>query len=279
MLLALMLPLDAGAQGRGRPKRPPPAVEAGSGEARGPTNGGTLATAGPFRQFGAWLDDASTLAARQASTGIGIGYWRLSGGSQVDVPMLDGAYGVTDRLQIAASVPFYRVNYGGATAHGLDDVYLSAKIAAIDPDGNGRFGVAVIPLIEILSGADDGRLHWGLPVSIEARRESIRVYGSAGYFSRGAGFAGGAVEWSASSGTTLTGALVHSFSTGEDSIGARVDSNRHRGDVTLGIAHPMTDASAAYVTIGRSLTGIEDGGAGLGLGAGVSFAFGRSAPP
>ena len=46
--------------------------------------------------------------------------------------------------------------------------------------------------MEVLSaGATDGRVHFAIPVALELRRQPFRVYGSAGYFTRGAVFSGG----------------------------------------------------------------------------------------
>ena len=79
------------------------------------------------------LDDASAGIGGQGHTGIGVGYWRMAGGSQTNVPMLDVGYAFTDRIQAGATVPFYRTSYGGTIERGLDDVYLTAKTTLIDP--------------------------------------------------------------------------------------------------------------------------------------------------
>ena len=53
----------------------------------------------------------------------------MLGSSQTNIPMLGVGLGVTDRIQVGASVPFYRASYEGGSASGMDDVYLSAKHA------------------------------------------------------------------------------------------------------------------------------------------------------
>ena len=168
-----------------------------------------------------WLDDATTRAEGGGSVGLGIGYWRGAGASLVDIPMLDGSYAVTDRFQFGDTVPFYRSENGGATSRGVDDMYLSGKIVLIDPAlKDARFGIAVIPVLEVLSpGFFDDRVHWALPVSAEFRASPVRVYGSTGYFSRGAVFGAGAVEWTSPEGTSLTFSLTRSIPTAEDTTG------------------------------------------------------------
>ncbi len=86
-----------------------------------------------YRQFGAWLDDASAAGSGEGYTSIGVGHWRMLGSTQTNLPMLGVGVGVTDRMQVGASVPFYRASYEGGSASGMDDVYLSAKYTLVDP--------------------------------------------------------------------------------------------------------------------------------------------------
>ena len=265
VLVPLALPRVAEAQGRGRPKTPQASSEStGSG-------GGSVSTS-QFRQFGVWLDDATTRAQGGGSAGIGIGYWRGAGASLVDVPILDASYAVHDRLTLGASVPFYRSEYGGTTSRGVDDVYLSGKIVLIDPAlKDARFGVAVIPVVEILSpGFFEDRVHWALPISAEFRATPVRVYGSTGYFSRGAVFGAGAFEWTAPQGTSLTLSLTHSVPTGEDTTGL----TGGRSDFSVSVGHSITDAASVYVGVGRTLSSPdEENKTSLAVSGGVSFSF------
>ena len=66
--------------------------------------------------------------------------------------MLGMGMGLSDRLQVSASVPFYRTSYAGATYSGLDDMYFGAKYTIVDPTLTlSEFGLAVNPLVEVLS--------------------------------------------------------------------------------------------------------------------------------
>ena len=272
-LVVIATPRDVAAQGKGRPKNPraTTANTTTPGQA-GPSTGRGQSVPLVFRQYGSWLDDASTVAAGRGWTGVGIGYWRAPGGSQLDVPMLDVGVGLAPRVQAAAWVPFYHVDYGGTTARGLDDVYLSAKVMALDAE-NQPVGLAVTPILEVLSAGSgpDGRLHWALPVSVELRRGAYRLYGSAGYFSRGAVFTGGAVEYTARAGTSITGAVTQSRSTSESTTA--LAGGRQRVDASLGIAHPVAEAASLWASVGRTLTSITDGGTSLALTGGVTLRF------
>jgi hypothetical protein len=269
-LAAILVPDASSAQGRGngRPKPPQAGALPAPVEPSEPSRGSAPLR---FPQFGSWLDDASTWAVGSGSTGIGIGYWRGSGASQIDVPILNVSYGMTNRVQLGATVPFYRVSYLGSTARGLDDVYINGKFALIDPSDNGRFGLAAGSVIEILSAGtqDTSRVQWAVPVSVEVRGSGMRGYGSAGYFSRGALFTAAAVEWTSAGGTSLTGALAHSISVAGDAL---APGSQNLTDVSIFVGHPVANAVSVYAGVGETFAGQSRS---LAVTGGVSFRFSR----
>jgi hypothetical protein len=258
--------------GNGRPKQPAAAAAAGA-----PTISATtpiVTAVFPTAQFGSWLDDASTPAAGSGYTGIGFGYWRGYGVSQIDVPVLSVSYGVTNRAQLGATVPFYRVSYAGTTARGLDDVYINGKVSVVDPAANDAgFGLAVGSVVEILSAGSPGmsRVQWALPVSLEVRGDRLRGYGSAGYFSRGAVFTAAALEWTAGTGTSVTGSLARSISTVDSAtIGLSPAPGQTLTDVTLFLGHPVARAVSVYTGAGETFAA---DGRSFTFSGGVSVRF------
>jgi len=280
LFVGLALPGLAEAQGKGRPKAPrgsaPTTTTPTSPSASSSTS--TTSAAVPistYRQFGAWLDDASAAGAGEGYTSIGVGHWRMLGSTQTNLPMLGVGVGVTDRMQVGASVPFYRASYEGGSASGMDDVYLSAKYTLVDPTLTlSEFGLAISPTMEVLSaGSPDGRVHFAVPVSVELRRQPFRVYGSAGLFTRGSFFSGAALEWSAPGGMALTGSLTQSYSLKDDAVLDSIGIGSQRTDVSFGVAYPLGTMAATFVNVGRSLTSVEEGGTSLALSGGISFRF------
>jgi hypothetical protein len=264
------LPHIAEAQGQGRPKVP----QASSG--RDSVSGSITISTSQFRQFGVWLDDATTRAEGGGSVGFGVGYFRGGGASLVDFPMLDASYAAHDRLQLGMSVPFYRSEYGGTTSRGVDDMYFSGKVVLIDPAlKDAHFGIAVTPVLEVLSpGFFDDRVHWALPISAEFRATPVRIYGSTGYFSRGAVFGAGAIEWSSPAGTSLTFGLTHSVPTAEETTGLAGG----RTDLSAAIGHSLNDATSVYVAFGRTLSSPDETNkTSLAVSGGVSFSFSAKA--
>ena len=272
LIIALVLgvlPQVAEAQGRGRPKNPQASSDADGGS-------GTVSTS-QFRQFGVWLDDATTRAAGGGSFGLGIGYFRGGGASLVDVPIIDASYAVHDRVQLGMSIPFYRSEFEGTTSRGIDDMYFSGKIVLVDPAiQDARWGVAVIPVLEVLSpGFFEDRVHFALPISAEFRASAVRVYGSTGYFSRGAVFAAGAVEWSSDQGTSLTFGLTHARPTDDEATGLPGG----RSDFSVAVGHAVNDATSVYVAFGRTLSSPDDSNkTTAAISAGISFSFSAKNP-
>lgn len=280
----LLIPGAAYAQGNGRPKGP----KTPSSGTSTPTSSGTSAsvpttsaasdpvvgTISSYRQFGSWLDDASSSYRGESYASLGVGYWRLAESSQINAPMLGMGWGVTDRMQFSASVPFYHTNYAGTTSSGLDDVYFGAKYTVVDPTLTlSEFGLAINPVVEVLSAdTGDGRVHFALPVNVELRRQPFRIYGSAGYFTRGSVFAGGALEWTGSR-MIVTGSLTQSYSIKEDMVLDATGVGRQNVNVSGALAVPVTDRMAAFVNVGRTLTPIEEGGTKLALSGGISIRF------
>ena len=293
--LGLAAPAHLHAQGNGRPKNPkttkPTPIPSPAPSPATDTSATSTTTApsasapvdsftgvSTFRQFGSWLEDASAPAPGEGYTTIGIGYWRMAGMSQTNVPTIGAGMGLSDRIGVSASVPFYRTNVAGATARGMDDVHLGASYNILDPTLTlSEVGLSVGTVMEVLSaGADGGRVHFAIPVSLELRRQAFRVYGSAGYFTRGAVFAGGAVEWAASRNLIVSGVLTQSRSIKSDAVLDSLAVPRQRGDVMASVARPVGGLATAYVSVGRSLNSVDDGGTSLALNGGVSIRF--SAP-
>ena len=134
----------AAAQGRGRALgRQPRAGAQGPASNQLPTGSLALQPSPSFPQFGTWLDDATTADGGAGYASIGVSHWRGTGATQTDAPILGVTYGITNRAQLSATVPFYRASYEGFSGSGLDNVYVSTKISLVDPRANGRFGVAL----------------------------------------------------------------------------------------------------------------------------------------
>ena len=87
---------------------------------------------GGVRQFGSWLDDASLVEPAHGYASISIGHYRSLGGRQTDFPIVDGAFGLTPRLQVGVSVPYYRLTFNdGTRITGLGDPTASGSFIVL----------------------------------------------------------------------------------------------------------------------------------------------------
>lgn len=147
--------------------------------------------------FASWLDDASTLERGVSSVSISMGRWSARDGGQTDGPVFDVSAGVSKRVQLGVSVPFYHASYSdGFSSSGRGDVYITSKIQMLNPDDH-HVGVSITSLVEILgdmalSDTTLGlqRVNWALPVSVQVGNDTTQAFLTTGYFSRGAIFAG-----------------------------------------------------------------------------------------
>jgi hypothetical protein len=265
-----------------------PAAAQGRGKAKGGRSGpATTGTAAPVatsvtsgagvRQFGSWLDDASVLTPGDAWTSISLGHYRSLGGRQTDFPVIDAGIGVTPRTQFGISLPYYRMHFvDGTNLAGFGDVFLSGKIALVDPsNGKHTVGFSVSPVVEIANDPMPGmsRFSWGAPINVEFRATRYRVFGSSGYFSRGAIFGSGAIEVPLSERLIVTSALTHTRSIKEDLTADALGLAKSRSDVTASAAFFVTETMAAFVGTGRTLSNADGTGTTFMLTGGISFTF------
>ena len=236
---------------------------------------GNIAGSG-VRNFGSWLDDASVMEVGSGFVSVGFGVFRTPIYREVDLPSIDSGIAIHPRVQIGMSVPYYRATVAGSpVARGFGDVYLNAKIQLREPTDT-RTGFGIIPMIEVLSVAppDGGsRVTWALPASVELQREGWRLYGTGGYFSRGAMFGSGAVEVQLSDRAWANGTISHSYSLRHDDLSAALGLNKARTDVNGGVTFALRPDLAVYTSLGRTISARDDNSTTLMFSAGVSLGF------
>jgi hypothetical protein len=231
------------------------------------------------RAFGVWLDDASVMTEGSGWVSLSIGHWRTPLFRQTDLPTIDGGYGLWRRVQVGASIPYYRASdgVGGAASAGLGDAYVNAKIQLRAAADSHTVGFAVIPVVELLgeAGPDGRRAHWALLGSIEIQRQHFRVYGTAGYFSRRALFASGAIDVPVSDRIGTFGSLTHSYSMRPDPVAVGMGLNQQRTDVAGGGTYALSSSATIFGSVGRTISRADATSATLAINAGFSVTFQR----
>jgi len=272
VVLALAVaPAHAQGKGGGRGK-----VKSGSG----PVTSGSAAPASSgsgiaIRQFGAWLDDASLLAPGDAWTSITIGHYRSFAGSQTDFPVVDTGFGLSKRTQFGLTVPYYHARFNdGTSVGGFGDVFLSGKVLLVEARDR-SIGVAISPVVEFSQDPLPGQssVGWGAPLDIEAKLPGFRVFGSTGYFSRGALFAAGALEVPVGDRLVATGGLTMMRSTNASPAADAIGLSKGRSDITGSAAYFLSPSMALFASTGRTIGSGDGTGTNFMLTGGVSFSY------
>lgn len=237
-----------------------------------PTGFGGPASTVPF----AWVDDANLLPAGSMFVGLSMLHWQGSGLSETDIPVVDAALGVSDRLQIGATVPRVvgSTDPTGAVG-GLGTTFVNAKVGLLH-SANGSVKLAIAPTLEILGqgalvGAPptDSRIQVGLPASLEVDQGLARVYASTGFFSRGVWFVGAGAGVQASPKLAVSLSFSRAWSTS-----ASLDPTAplpNRNEVSGGASYALTPKIGVFGSLGHTVATADENGAGATVSAGLSF--------
>jgi hypothetical protein len=278
-IAAIAVPMPAAAQGNSGnapgknkdKKGTPPSTTA----LPGPTSTATSSASPISTATGAsplsWLDDASLLEPGSVLLTVSTLRWSGSGVSEVNFPIVDAAFGLTRRVQFSATVP--RVVAGAeesGVVGGLGTSYFSTKIALI---ADSDIKLAVSPLVEVLgTGAvqslpvGESRYQLGVPVSVEASAGVTRLFAAAGFFTRGAWFAGGGI------GFPLTDEMGASVSVTRSWAKTDIEGvRRNRSELSGGVSYFLTQKMAVYGSLGHTIGTAAENGAGMSVGGGVAF--------
>jgi hypothetical protein len=213
--------------------------------------------------------------------GVSTVRWQNAGISEISFPVIDAAIGMTPRLQIGASVPRLVASDALGRPSGLGTTFLNAKIGVLT-DRERAIKVAVTPTVEILGDlamqfapAGQGRVQWGLPVSLELDRGIGRVYGSAGYFSPDIWYTGAGAGTQVGSRVGLSVSFSRSWAGSVLADPSLPPPYRH--ELSAGISLDVTRSVGVFGSVGRTFKTDAQFGAGTTVGVGVSLTTHRSA--
>jgi hypothetical protein len=269
-VLALALAIPARAQGNGKGKGHKSTAPSQS-VLPSPTVGGGASAGGAAPL--AWIDDASVLPPGMLSLSISALRWQGADLSEVNFPVVDMAAGLAPRVQLGASIPrIVGAADPAGVIGGVGTSYVSVKIGVLTHATSG-LKLAVAPTLEILGEAAiqsltpaGRRTQFGLPVMAEIERDAARMFGSAGYFSSGAWFAGGGVGVQASPRVAVSASFSRAWASDTTNLPAR-----RRNEISGGAAFSLTPHMSLFGSLGHTIATADDNGAGTSAAAGVSF--------
>jgi hypothetical protein len=220
------------------------------------------ASANSVIYYGSWLDDASMVTPGDVWVGLATGYWRGDSNRQIDAPVASVAVGLTSRLQAGGSASFYHFRDAeGISENGFGSFSLYGKFLIADPlRAPNALGIAVTPLLEFSPGSE-APIGWALPLNLETHRGDFRVYGSAGYFSRGSIFGTAAADIPLTSRIFLNGTFGQSY--------ARAGT--HQTSIGVGASIGLTATSGLFVGVGQTFMPADIGPGGASIAGGMSF--------
>jgi hypothetical protein len=229
----------------------------------------------------AWIDNANLVAPGAVWIGISTVRWQNAGVSEISVPVVDAAIGMTPRLQIGASVPRVAASEALSRPGGLGTTFLNAKVGILN-DSERPLKLAVTPTLEILSEAamqwlpiGHNRVQWGLPFSVEFDHGVSRVYGSSGYFSPGMWYTG------AGAGTQIGSRVGVAVSVSRSWTRTLLDdpslATPRRHDISTGVSVDLTPNIGVFGSVGRTIRTAAQYGAGTTLSVGISLTANRIA--
>ena len=222
----------------------------------------------------AWVDDANLMPSGAVSIDISASHWSGADAGETSFPVINFAVGLTERLQLAASVPRIVGDEATGVVGGLGTTYVSVKYSAYVNQRTG-LKVAVAPTLELLGtgvlpslGPTETRAQLGLPVSVELDREGKRFYASSGWFSRGVWFYGAGVGTQLTRRTGVSASFSRSWTTVADPA---VTPARDRIEISGGLAFAATPNVSLFASVGHTIATLDANGAGGTVSAGVSF--------
>ncbi len=229
--------------------------------------------AAPF----AWLEDATILEPGSVSASISVMRWDGSSGSEVDLPVVDVAIGLAERVHLTAAVP--RVVDGGVAGGpvgGVGTSFFSAKVAILD-GRRSALKVAASPTLELLGeGAAQsltpgaGRVQFGVPISAEIDRGRMNWFGGGGWFSGGVWFGGAGAAFRATPRVVASASLTRSWRRDATAADPTLAAPQ-RTDLSGGIGYALTPRVSAFLSAGHTIATLDENGAGTIVGAGLSF--------
>jgi hypothetical protein len=288
-VLTIVLPSAAAAQGKskGNPPSTPPgkskANPPGKSTLPQPSSAGLAGAASAPLPVGvpgtssgsptAWIDEANLLPAGSASLAMYAAGWHGASASELDVPVVDAAFGLTPRLQIGANVPRIVGDAETGTAGGLGTTYFTAKIGVLTDT---PVKVAVAPTLRLLGTAarealspEESQLQWGLPIIAEIDRGAGRVFASTGYFAHRTWFAGGGVGLQASPRVGVTVSFSRAWTTVDPLVSTGEASTRN--EISSAVSYAVAPQIAVFGSVGRTIATTDENGAGVSVAAGVSI--------
>lgn len=212
--------------------------------------------------LGAFIDDAEATEPSYLVYGISTSYRRGPHNEDFDYVANDISYGLHRRVSLGVSFPVSNSRFEDIRTRALGDFYVSAKLIARPPE-NG-IGVAFEPTLEVLGKASvtknnfaPTRVNAVLPIIVERSFDRFRLYGEAGYITRGTIFLSTAVDWSFAKRWGAAVIVSGSRAVQHEELNREFNYNIARWDALVGLYYRINDRFAVFANGGRTISRID----------------------
>lgn len=227
-----------------------------------------------------FLDSTDTLEPGTVWLTNIITYRKAPAGKELDIPAFGLSFGLSRRVQVDFSIPYFRTQYGSAfRMNGLGDKFVSAKVRVLDADSH-AFGLAFEPILEILGKAslaagDLGpkKYNIALPIILQKNFSRFNLYGETGYITRGAVFAGLGGDAAVFRRLGATANVLYSRATRFNELSREFGLLRSRVDANIGLYYVFHPRFSAFASAGRTLSQMDAISTSYILNLGINVNF------
>ena len=227
----------------------------------------------------AFYDDADVSPPGTFQISEGICYTKVPAGQNLSFSSTYVELALNPKVEIMASVSDARSSYEGTLITGMGDSYFGSKFLVV-AEGKRRPGVAVEPMVEVLgpsslafSALAPDRVNYVLPVTFQKSFDQARVYGMAGYVTRGIAFASLVFELNRWSRVTPMVVVSGSRVTRDVGLLSELGLNRSQMDALAGASVEVHRGWSVFAMAGRSLGRKDANSTSYQLTGGLNVTF------
>lgn len=209
--------------------------------------------------LGSFIDDVDVVSPGYLIYAASTSYRRGFNNEDFEILANSFDYGLHPRVDLSLSFAFSNSRFQDVRVRSLSDTYIGAKFVA-RPAERG-LGIAFAPILEILGEASIGkqdfpptRVNAVLPVILQRDFEHFRLYGEAGYITRGTLFLTTAVDWTFAKRWGAAVIVSGSRAVRHQSLNREFNLNIARWDAVVGLNYRINDRFGIFANGGRTIS-------------------------
>lgn len=212
--------------------------------------------------LGAFIDDAETVEPGYLVYGISTSYRRGNHNEDFDFMGNDISYGLRPGFELTVSFPISNSRFEDLRVRALGDFYFGAKMVIVPAERG--LGIAFAPMLEVLGKPSLVRNEFAptkvnavLPLILQHSFERFRLYGEAGYITRGTAFVSTGVDWTFAKRWGAAVIISGSRITQHEEVNRELNINLARCDAVVGLNYRINDRFVLFANGGRTISRMD----------------------